>query len=74
MARQSRQLALPLERAIHESPLRDRGEPPESLLRAAWERSRLKIDFEEAMRLTHFRICLKHLTMSMMAAKGRKSR
>ena len=63
MARQARQLALPIGEV----------EPPESLLRAAWERSRLKIDFEEAMRLTHFRICLRHLAMSM-AAKGRKSR
>lgn len=56
-----RQLALPIGQV----------EPPEHLLRAAWERSRLKIDFDEAMRVTHFRICLKHLAM-VMAAKGRK--
>lgn len=58
-----RQFALPLGQV----------DPPEHLLRAAWQRSRLKIDFEEAMRLTHFRICLRHLAMSM-AAKGRKKR
>lgn len=60
MAR-SQQLALPI----------GTGEPPEHLLREAHQRSQLKIDFEEAMRLTHFRICLKHLAM-FMAAKGRK--
>jgi hypothetical protein len=45
-------------------------EPPEDLMRAAWQRSRLKLSFDEAMRVTHFRICLRHL--AMLAARGRK--
>lgn len=46
-------------------------EPPEHLLRAAWERCRLQQSFEEAMQLTHFRIALRRTAM-VMAAKGRK--
>ena len=58
--RKVRQLALPLGSV----------EPPEHLLRAAWERSRLQQSFEEVMRWQHFRIGLKHMAMSM-AVKGR---
>lgn len=49
-------------------------DPPEHLLRAAWERSRLKFDFEEAMRLTHFRICLRHMAMVIARRQRRKTR
>lgn len=38
-------------------------ELPEDLMRAAWQRSRLKLSFDEAMRVTHFRICLRRLAM-----------
>ena len=65
-----KQLALPLS-------LRSAGidgvELPESLLRAAWESSRLKIGFEEAMALTYFRIGLRHMAM-IMALKRRMYR
>lgn len=49
-------------------------EPPEGLMRAAYERERrwLKSGFEEVMQVPHLRICLKHL--AMLAARGRKKR
>lgn len=58
MARRCHQLALPID-------------PPEHLLRDAWQRSGIQKSFEEAMQLAHFRIALKRLAM-IMAAKGRK--
>lgn len=58
---QNRQLALQLGQV----------DPPEHLLRTAWERSRLKISFEEAMAVYHFRISLKHVAMAI-ARKGKK--
>ncbi|HQS59952.1 MAG TPA: hypothetical protein PLU16_15795 [Gallionellaceae bacterium] len=57
------QLALPLEQV----------EIPESLLRTAWERSQLKQSFEEAMQLTHLRISLSRVAMSI-ARKGSKKK
>lgn len=50
-------------------------DPPEHLLRAAWEQSRLQQSFEEAMQLQHFRIGLRHMAMSMAGqGKRRKKR
>ena len=60
MTHRSQQLALPIE-------------PPETLLREAHKRSRLSIEFEEAMRLTHFRIALKRMAM-ILANQGRKKK
>lgn len=57
------QLALPLGHV----------EIPENLLRTAWERSQLKIDFEEAMQLYHFRTALKHVAIAI-AKRGRKAK
>ncbi len=56
------QLALPIGQQV---------EVPETLLRAEYERSGWKVDFDEAMRMPHFRICLQHLAMNK-AAMGRK--
>lgn len=53
--RNRNQLALPLGQV----------DPPEHLLRAAWERSELPRSFEESMQLTHFRIGLKRMAMAM---------
>lgn len=60
MGRSSHQLALPIE-------------PPEDRLREAHQRSRLQQGFEEAMQLQHFRICLRHLAMSLVN-KRRKTK
>lgn len=63
MRHRTNQLALPLGQV----------EPPEHLLREAWERSQLKIDFNEAMQLYHFRTALKHVAIAM-AKKGKKTK
>lgn len=47
-------------------------EIPEQKLRAAYERTRLRQSFEEAMQIEHFRICLKRLAMLAEAPKRRK--
>ena len=60
--RKQQQLALPLGQV----------EVPEHLLRAAWERSRLKQSFEEAMQLAHLRISLKHVAIVMAGRSGKK--
>jgi hypothetical protein len=57
--RNSHQLALPIGKV----------EVPEHLLRAAYERSRLQIGFDQAMALTHFRIGLKRLALTMIKRK-----
>lgn len=44
-------------------------EVTEGLLREAWRRSRLRIDFEEAMQMPHFRTCLGHVATNL-AGKG----
>lgn len=62
--RKAQQLALPIGQV----------DPPEHLLRAAWERSRLRQSFEEAMGLYHLRTALKHVAMSMAASKWRRRR
>lgn len=60
MMRRACQLALPLGQT----------EPPEPVLRAAWERCRLRQGFEEAMRLPHLRICIRHVALAL--AKQRR--
>lgn len=60
MAR-SQQLALPIGTV----------EPPEHLLREAYRRSRIKQSFDDAMKLTHLRIGIRHMAM-LMAATGRR--
>jgi hypothetical protein len=57
--RNRHQLALPIGKV----------EVPEHLLRAAYERSRLQIGFDQAMALTHFRICFKRLALARLKRK-----
>lgn len=59
--RKVQQLALPLGQV----------EPPEHLLREAWRRCRLRVGFEEAMGVPHFRICLRRVAMVMSRKGGR---